>query len=209
MSFFRIKLSSAGGFLLLSATALLLLLPVAALFFIGNSNAETDSRMESSVDALERQLEMGRHKQLTALKIRPDSALAEFTTDGCSGGLSVGWQFLAGKIKSFQSIHGTEPPWESCCIMHDREYHIGGGRETTAGKSFEARREADLTLRICVQGIGLERAPELSRKYNVSAREVEIIYAGIADLMYRAVRMGGMPCTGLPWRWGYGWPECE
>jgi len=20
---------------------------------------------------------------------------------------------------------------------------------------------------------------------------------------------GGMPCTGLAWRWGYGWPSCD
>ena len=31
----------------------------------------------------------------------------------------------------------------------------------------------------------------------------------IADLMYRAVRIGGVPCTGLPWPWDYGWPECD
>ena len=34
------------------------------------------------------------------------------------------------------------------------------------------------------------------------------LYAAIAELMYRAVRIGGIPCSGLPWRWGYGWPEC-
>ena len=30
-----------------------------------------------------------------------------------------------------------------------------------------------------------------------------------ADMMYRAVRIGGGPCTGLPWRWGNGWPGCN
>ena len=29
------------------------------------------------------------------------------------------------------------------------------------------------------------------------------------ELMYRAVRLGGAPCTGLPWRWGHGWPPCS
>jgi hypothetical protein len=38
---------------------------------------------------------------------------------------------------------------------------------------------------------------------------VGFIYQGIADLMYRAVRLGGIPCSGLPWRWGYGWPACD
>jgi len=31
----------------------------------------------------------------------------------------------------------------------------------------------------------------------------------IAEIMYRAVRLGGAPCTTLPWRWGFGWPKCE
>ena len=34
-------------------------------------------------------------------------------------------------------------------------------------------------------------------------------HEAVASLMYRAVRLGGIPCSGLPWRWGYGWPECD
>lgn len=209
MSFFGRKLPPAGRWLLLFATALLLLLLVTALFLSEKSNSETESRIETRVDALERQLEMERHEQLATLKVRAGSALAEFTTDGCSGGLSIGWEYLAGKIKDFQTTHGTEPPWESCCISHDHKYHTGGPRETTADESFKARKEADLALKSCVLETGLKRAPKLSSEYDVSSREVQIIYTGIADLMYRSVRIGGMPCTGLPWRWGYGWPACE
>ncbi|MBW2682591.1 MAG: hypothetical protein JRC69_03405 [Deltaproteobacteria bacterium] len=209
MSFFGRKLPPAGRWLLLFATALLLLLLVTALFLSGKSNSETESRIETRVDTLERQLEMERHEQLATLKVRAGSALTEFTTDGCSGGLSIGWEYLAGNIKDFQTSHGTEPPWESCCISHDRQYHTGGPRETTADESFKARKEADLALKSCVLETGLKRAPELIAEYDVSSHEVQIIYTGIADLMYRSVRIGGMPCTGLPWRWGYGWPECE
>jgi hypothetical protein len=203
MSFFGRKLPPAGRWLLLFATALLLLLLVTALFLSGKSNSERESRIETRVDALER------HEQLATLKVRAGSALAEFTTDGCSGGLSIGWEYLAGKIKDFQTTHGTEPPWESCCISHDHKYHTGGPRETTAEESFKARKEADLALKSCVLETGLKRAPKLSSEYDVSSREVQIIYTGIAELMYRSVRIGGMPCTGLPWRWGYGWPACE
>ena len=209
MSFFGIKLPPAGGCLLLFATALLLLLLVTALFLSGKSDAETNAKLETRIDVLERQLEMGRHEQLTALKARAGSVLAEFTTDGCSGGLSIGWEYLAHKIKDFQTSHGNEPPWQSCCISHDREYHTGGLRETIAENSFQARKEADMALKDCVLQIGLKRGPELRTEYNISPRELEIIYTGIADLMYRSVRIGGMPCTGLPWRWGYGWPECD
>ena len=180
-----------------------------ALFSSVNTGAEKLDRPDSGVDTLERQLEMGRHAQLVARTAHPGSALAEFTTDGCSGGLSVGWEYLAGKISHFQAMHGIHPAWESCCIVHDRAYHAGGGHEVTAGKSFEARQEADLALKACVLETGVKRIPELSAEYNIPAREVEIFYAVIADLMYGAVRIGGMPCTGLPWRWGYGWPACE
>ena len=45
-------------------------------------------------------------------------------------------------------------------------------------------------------------------KYDVSAGTGETLYAAIAELMYSAVRIGGIPCSTLPWRWGYGWPEC-
>ena len=34
-------------------------------------------------------------------------------------------------------------------------------------------------------------------------------YEAISELMYRAVRIGGIPCTNQPWRWGYGWQQCR
>jgi hypothetical protein len=186
-----------------------LLLLIIAPRFSGNTSAERPDKPESGVDVLERQLEIGRHEQLAAGRAHPDSVLAEYTTDGCSGGLSVGWEYLAGKIQRFHIMHGTRPAWETCCITHDRAYNNGGLREATAIERFEARKESDLVLKACVLETGVKRTPELSAEYNVSAREVEILDTAIADLMYRAVRIGGMPCTGLPWRWGFGWPECE
>lgn len=183
---------------------LLLVLPATI-----NGIDDEDDSLASRIDALERQLEMGRHARLTAQKTASKSVLAGFTTDGCSGGLSVGWEVLAGKIEHFQEMHGVHPAWESCCITHDRAYHAAGGREDSAVQSFDARKRADLTLQACVMETGVKRTTELSAAYNVSAREVEILYTTIADLMYRAVRVGGMPCTGLPWRWGYGWPTCD
>jgi len=177
---------------------------------VGNIKAEDSGGAESGVDALELRLEIGRHEQFVARVKQSESVLAEFTTDGCSGGLSVGWQYLAGKNEHFKTTHREHQPWESCCVEHDRLYHLGGFPEaTTAIQSFDARKEADLALKACVLEIGVERAPELSAQYDVSSREITILYTAISDLMYRAVRIGGIPCTGLPWRWGYGWPECE
>lgn len=186
----------------------LLLLPTSLLLCVNISADETSSTM-TSIDALERQLEMGRHQQLVAGNSRPESQLAVFTTDGCSGGLSVGWEYLAARIRSFQTTLGAQPPWESCCITHDHAYHSGGMRGATANESFEARKQADLALKACVMENGEQRALELSATYHLSVREVELLYTAISNLMYRAVRIGGIPCTTLPWRWGYGWPKCE
>lgn len=163
----------------------------------------------SMMDSLERTLELDGHNKLIVTMQAPGSSLAAFTTDGCSGGLSVGWQYLSERITRLKKVHGELPPWESCCVDHDHCYHTAGGPEITAEKSFEARREADEILRSCVQQVGAGRAPELADQYGLSREEVGHIYKIIGDLMYRSVRLGGIPCSGLPWRWGYGWPECE
>ena len=163
----------------------------------------------AGVDRLERRLELRDHVDLLALMALPDSTLAAFTTDGCSGGLSVGWEYLAEEIEDVRTYHGIRPPWEDCCIEHDRLYHAGAAIDATAEESFEARKQADLALLACVVETGDTRAAELSREYEVSMQTVYILYSTIAELMYRAVRIGGVPCSGLPWRWGYGWPECD
>lgn len=162
-----------------------------------------------AIEALERQLELGRHARLARIKSAPDSRLADFTTDGCSGGLSAGWESLAAWLAEFRAVHGDRPPWEACCIAHDRLYHAGGPRDATPDDSFEARRSADLALRDCVIETGARRAQALSAQYHLTENQIAGIYAAVADLMYRSVRLGGIPCSDLPWRWGYGWPACD
>ena len=171
--------------------------------------AESTGKNKSNPESLQYQLEIQRHETLNVLKNNLSNQLNDFTTDGCSGGLSIGWQYLAGKTQKFNQVHGVHPPWESCCVSHDREYHTGGGREISAGDSLELRRSADQLLESCVRNTGAERSMELGIAYGISSEEVEHLYELIASLMYKAVQIGGMPCTGLPWRWGYGWPECE
>lgn len=190
-------------------TPIILLFAIIIVITGCNAHAQSHGKLNSAVDALEIQLEMGRHDQFIQIKQHAENVLNEFTTDGCSGGLSVGWEYLAGKIGSFYEVHGTQPAWESCCITHDRVYHSGGSDTVTPQASFDARKKADEELRHCVRQTGLERSTLLSNEYNLPPEEVERIYGVIAELMYRAVRVGGMPCTGLPWRWGYGWPECS
>lgn len=179
------------------------------LLFTCNSSAEEVGDSVSMLDNLEWKLELGRHDQLLIQKQNPENSLAEFTTDGCSGGLSVGWKHLADSIDQIRKTHGDLPPWESCCIDHDKQYHTAGSADLTGAMSFLARKQADEELRTCVIETGIQRAPELSVEYELSLEDVSQIYQAIGDLMYRAVRIGGVPCTGLPWRWGYGWPQCD
>lgn len=183
----------------------------ALLIFALCSNARGEGQATSSslLDELERSLELGRHERLLKEKQNPDHHLSGFTTDGCSGGLSVGWYHLSRKIEFLKTVHGDLPPWESCCVSHDRLYHEAGDRSISAEMSFEARRQADEELRGCVLETGVSRASELSKQYGLTVEEVGQIYEVIGDLMYRAVRIGGVPCSGLPWRWGYGWPKCD
>ena len=171
--------------------------------------ASEPTSSESMLDGLERSLELGRHERLLVVEQNPGHSLSPFTTDGCSGGLSVGWQHLSEKIEFLKMVHGGLPPWESCCVSHDRLYHTAGDSAITAEMSFVARRQADEALRSCVVDVGLSRGPELADQYELSVEEVGQVYQVIGDLMYRAVRIGGVPCSGLPWRWGYGWPQCD
>ena len=64
----------------------------------------------------------------------------EFTTDGCSGGMSWFWQTF---IKPFTK---TDIPWRGCCVEHDKEYWMGG--------TWKERQIADQVLRECVAAKG-------------------------------------------------------
>ena len=185
------------------------LVTIACALLLSCSDATEEDSPHAGMDQLERQLEIHHHNDLLARQAMPDSTLAAFTTDGCSGGLSIGWEYLAAQIDGIREYHGIRPPWEDCCIAHDKRYHTGADIDATAEESFEARKQADLALLACVVETGTSRTAELSREYDVSPETVHTLYTTIAELMYRAVRMGGIPCSDLPWRWGYGWQECD
>jgi len=163
----------------------------------------------ASMDALERRLETSRHKQLLARITEKDSALNGFTTDGCSGGLSIFWKQFAARFPKLAARHGEQPPWHKCCVIHDRQYHVGSVETLSASESFEQRKKADLDLKACVVDTGERRAAALQDIYGLTESQVRDFYEAISELVYRAVRVGGIPCTNLPWRWGYGWPQCR
>lgn len=171
------------------------------------ASAESADGPRTSIDRLEYRIEIDRHKRLANTRKSKGDILSPFTADGCSGGVSAGWTLLSSALPAFAKRHGNRPPWESCCIAHDRLYHKGGASDAEA--SFEARRQADEKLRQCVIKFGEERTSELTAQNDLNQDEVELLYRGIGDVMYRAVRLGGAPCTGLSWRWGFGRPPCD
>jgi hypothetical protein len=163
----------------------------------------------NTAGSLEYRIEISRHERLLKTRKSQSARLAPFTSDGCSGGLSAGWSFVSSAFPAVARYHGGKPPWERCCLVHDRLYHAGGPSDVNANISFEARRVADEQLRQCVIQVGEERIQDLTAGYGLNRDQVTLLYRSIAEVMYRAVRLGGAPCTALPWRWGFGWPSCE
>jgi hypothetical protein len=164
---------------------------------------------EDTFTAQTKQLELTQHRRLLAVKARPTAKLSEFSTDGCSGGLSVGWDYLGSAVPKFQSVHGSQPPWENCCVVHDRLYHAAGRPHGDEVESYTARLQADIGLKSCVRDVSTSRTNHLSDAYGLSGEQIVAIYKQISELMFLVVRLGGVPCSGLSWRWGFGWPSCR
>ena len=171
--------------------------------------AEESATPNLTIDAIERQLETHRHENLLLRIVENDASLNDFTTDGCSGGLSAGWEQFSEEYPQFVVRHGKQAPWQECCVSHDRQYHSGGRDAISASESFEQRKSADLDLKDCVVGTGLQRSAALQDVYGLTEADIRVIYEATSELMYRAVRIGGIPCTNQPWRWGYGWQQCR
>jgi hypothetical protein len=154
-----------------------------------------------------RALEIPSHRWLAEVRAAPETELAAFTTDGCSGGMSGLWTFTAERYPAFAEAHEDGPPWEDCCVTHDRAYHTGGA-DPDPEASYAARVAADEELRRCVAATASDRDQVLRELYGVTEAQVRLVYKAIGAAMFQAVRLGGGPCTGLPWRWGYGYPRC-
>jgi len=147
------------------------------------------------------QLESALMDKLARIQADPATTLVTFTTDGCSGGMSGAWSTLSASWPAFAWHFGEQPPWQDCCVEHDRAYWLGAG-------GFAGRLAADVALRACVAETGTRLSEDLSEAWSQPPARIEAMFELAADLMYRAVRLGGGPCSPLPWRWGYGWPPC-
>jgi hypothetical protein len=157
---------------------------------------------------LSQKLELTSHQALIRLIDDPRNSLAPFETDGCSGGLSQTWKSVADQVDRFSENFTDTPPWEHCCVIHDRAYHMAGGA-TDAAESYAARLNADTRLRACVIETGQADVKALAATYRTTPEAVARTFATIAGAMYLAVRFGGAPCSGLSWRWGFGYPDCS
>ncbi len=157
---------------------------------------------------LGQELELPAHRALIAARRRKGTGPAPFVTDGCSGGMSEVWRLAADQFDGFARTYESAPPWEPCCVTHDRAYH-NGVDAPDAKASFDARLKADQQLEACVADMGREGREELALVYGITPEQVETALATIGGAMFWAVRFGGGPCTGLPWRWGFGYDDCS
>lgn len=175
-----------------------------AIFVLGGSVTAQSSSEGLGWSA---KVEVWRHSRLQALREDAPAALVPFTTDGCSGGMSAAWGSMARAFPWFARVFEHEAPWHDCCVEHDRAYHLGG-ENANAEAGFFARLKADEELRMCVQSVADAQAETLALQYESTSEDVVTAIYFVANRMYEAVRVGGLPCSGLPWRWGYGWPQC-
>ena len=182
------------------------LLPAAALVALTAIPTAAQQPPESAAARIERALRMPAHRML--MRSIEGASLSEFATDGCSGGLSTAWEIVSGLFPGYASAETSPPPWEICCEAHDLSYHDAGGA-ATAEESYAARLAADRRLRQCVVATGTVRAPDIAARYGVTEEQARTASAAVAVAMYDAVRAGGAPCSGMTWRWGYGYPDCH
>lgn len=180
---------------------------VTALLILAGGAAAGEADTGSTFHGLQRDFEIGAHERLEALRRSPETALAPFETDGCSGGLSKIWRSVAAASADFAETHQQTPPWEGCCVTHDHDYHAAGA-DPDPDASYTARLRADERLEMCVAETGESRIDHLVETYGLREADIRVGYRNIASAMFVAVRLGGAPCTGLAWRWGYGYPSC-
>ena len=134
---------------------------------------------------------------------KPGINIQAFASDGCSGGMSDAWQYMSQMLPAFSTQFGNKPPWEHCCVEHDRAYWYGDTE-----KGYAKRLKADQRLRACVKQNGRENSKRLSNKFEMTQEEIETLFNIAAEMMFDSVRIGGKPCSLFSWRWGYGWPYC-
>jgi hypothetical protein len=133
----------------------------------------------------------------------------KFYTDYCSAGVSEGWQ-AAARFNPFLARNARGgPPFEHCCVAHDRKYHAAGWSYASPQASLRARAQADAEFRSCVVRSGIATTRAMEARTGVSGGATALSYGLLADIMHGAVSAAGGPCTGMSWRWGNGTAQCR
>jgi hypothetical protein len=164
------------------------------------SSLSAQNPLEEIVEAIESRQML----RLAAQQSRHDVTINRFKSDECGGGMSSAWSYLADTVPKFTDYVGNEPPWEHCCVTHDRQYWRG-----VSDDGYAMREQSDTQLRQCVQLSGKSHSKQISAELGLAEQDIAELINLTSDLMHQAVRIGGAPCTGLPWRWGHGWPPCS
>lgn len=143
--------------------------------------------------------------QRQLMEVKQHSSLAPFESDGCSGNVSSGWAraiaVLSETSQSFGAAYASAStiPFEAACVTHDQAYHLGDG-------GYVGRWQADLQLRADIIEYGITHVADIKARTGIATDEqVYALYEVLAETVYRGVRLGGAPCTGMPYAWGYGY----
>jgi len=146
----------------------------------------------------------GQHMQQLA-EAQEHYTIGTFISDGCSGSASRGWSVAVeelSKVSSrFEGLYADtkDIPFEYACIAHDKSYHTGEG-------GYAGRLLADHTLRSEIISYGIANTEKIKDRTGLRTdEEAMFLYEVVAETVYRAVRLGGAPCTGTPYAWGFGY----
>ena len=162
---------------------------------LASSAIAQDAAAPEDPTSLWQRMELPAHRALQRVRETPGTTLAPFTTDGCSGGLSDVWRVVADRFPAFAEAHRQAPPWEGCCVTHDRAYHAAGP-DAEAELSYAARLSADEALQLCVIHSADNRIGDLAGRYGLTENEVRSAYDAVAVAMYLAVRLRRGPLHG-------------
>lgn len=131
--------------------------------------------------------------------------LSEFETDGCSGNVSEAWsKTISGLSKISEDFAkkfaGAEKiPFEQACVEHDKIYHKGEG-------GYVGRLMADNKLRLDILQYAVTNSEQIKDNMNLGSDEQVIyIFEIISEAIYKAVRIGGAPCSEKSYAWGFGY----
>lgn len=146
------------------------------------------------------------HENMLLLEeVKEVHEIEPFVTDGCSGNVSDAWVVAVKGVSDILPSIGEryktaqEIPFEYACVEHDRAYHLGEG-------GYVGRLKADMVLRDEIIQYAITHTSEIKQRLGLDTDEAAIfLYESIADAVYHGVRLGGAPCTGMPYAWGYGY----